>query len=449
MNVSSFSFESHRKQKTFFVRDYEEPTDNITKVYPHSIDMWTGEVSWRKVIANLSAQCKGSQEAADEIAFYLTLFKQIASRNSQDKIDVHVGKHVTRNTASTAEAADIMMQNWLEKQMYAELAKDSRFQVFLSKLGTVSEWIDPKNTTHQGEIFEEFIDRTVQAASDATGNITGSGQVGRVTARSQVSLGTIDITVPTGGSIFKKDKLGNITSTIKDDIIALAKSELNITHKMKRALSVQHIGTKGNTYTLEVVIGEDKQQKIDVDFGSLKIVQTDNGILNRFLSLVKGATFSAKNYNFGGGPEDTRGQSRRIHFGDTDYYRKYGSFWFVASQNPSKKNNGADIGTFAFATRKAIDKGQHSVDILTSYTQWVDFLYEVLGIGQKTTGRLVDYVVINNAGSPRDVIQVISMKEYLQHLTSENFKSPPDFLLDNNGMITLKRNIGGASFVFS
>lgn len=416
----SFIFKNVSKErKTFRVGE----SQNIP-FYEHAYNMWEDRIDWDNVKRIVELQCHGSQAEADRLADFLTIFKQIASSKG-DAGDL-VGK---------SHAPGAAFLNQIDREMLQQIEQESPMLV-QTLLGTITSW-KGSNSTKTGSILENFIQDVIQKALIATDNITNgqvpSIQVGGQQVATRVKLGSIDVWVPKGESLFKANG-----KEIKDSIWEDIKS--TIAPKIESEMQAQIINQRGNQYgrlyTIEVRQGTSKQQKID-DIAEFDIIATPSPMIGEFLKLVQHKTFSAKNYSFNGSPTierfaGLRRNSRFLHLGSTEFIqRKYGSFYFAATGS----ENGADIGTFIFSTEQA----SHKVEVLDNYMSWVDLLYEAMGIGQQGNNRLVDYLVINDNSNPKTRVLVISLKDYVRNFDPAQ---KPDLVLDSEGDIVITRRYG-------
>lgn len=416
MASGGFHFKNVSKERKTF-RVGSEGRNVIT--YPHAIDMWYSKFGedWGKIKQIVSSQCHGSQKDADRLGEILTIFKMIASQKDSQSL---VGRHNFKGAQGI---------NAAEKAMLAQLQQESpQFVKIIT--GLVPTWRGTTSTM-TGNILEKFIEDMIQQALIEVSPFTSipQVQVGGQQAISRVKLGTVDVFVPNGLSLY--DNKGALSKEIRDGVIDLVAADVQnevATRVIRKVKTNQY----GYTYTIEARLGQPKQQKID-DIANFNLTFEPTGILGEFLSLVQGKTFSVKNYNFNAYVPSERlaglRNGRFVHIGDTKLRaRKYGSFYFAGTGS----ENGSDIATFMYSTIW----GTHQGEKLSNYARWVDLLYEGLGIGQQADNRLVDYLIINNNDKVTDHVLVISFKDYVKNI---NPAKTPDLMLDVDGTITVAR----------
>lgn len=446
-----------RAGKTFLVNDKIKHSSYI--IFPHSIQLWDDKFGeWERIKSLIEKQCQGSQAEANKIARYLTLFKQLASQKKFQRKDHHVGKHTRKNATTQQAKEDIELANFLEKSLFKEFSDDKRTQIFNQYFEKVPVWkMDKSHLAEQGKIFEDFLENVARSALAAVGQNHTSGHIGTGADLAlshpiymEVNLTGVQSAFDASGKVSKEIKNAALDAIYKD----LPEQFKKMTREQLLGIMLDYkiMALQGETCRVGIQVETQKAQKIDT-LGDFILTTESNGFYEDFLKLIQGKTFSAKNYSFG--PKDDgegKGNSRRLHFGDSGWYRSYSSFIFAGSNDPAMASNRRDMGTFIFSTNQAVtDKHvppQSDYKILTNYQKWVQTLYEVMGIGQRSDMRLVDYIVVNNANSPRDVITVYSMKEILQNLPQNWYQEPPIFELSKNGLVTLRRMIGGAQFKF-
>lgn len=450
--AGKFLFKSNsRARQHYYVQDHPNTiplSARKTKViYESAEGVWDGVVGpsgWDKVKKTLAANLKGDQNTANKLSAYFTAFKYLITQNENGNIPT--SQRIVALEARALKSGDQVFkaQVSLIKEIIYNLT-NNEYKTLFSVLGPIKSW-SSSNNLQQGKIFEDFIENIVNASLAEIGRkqvAQGKISVGGATSASRGEVLNVTVKDIDGKGFFQSN------GRLREEILGYLREELqgfgdSITRDIEYLTNVHGAGEQ--LCTISVRAGKGKQQKIDDIVPNLNIsVDADfTPGAKDFLSIIQDSTFQVKNYKFDSqGPKERNAGfnhgTRFLHVGGTSYQRKFSSFLYVAGSGSKKQNiSPLNVGVFYGSSAQALETGSISDDTtIQAYLNWVDFLYEAIGLGQQNTGRLVDYLAINDASNATSPIAVYSYKDLIQNL---NFKVDPVFTMDHDGDIIMKTN---------